>query len=68
MPSRHSSCVMALTGSRGCREGAESTFSKSSEKLYEYFQDYRLELALEEITRKTRVAADAATIETIFTN
>ncbi|WP_409288488.1 hypothetical protein [Pseudomonas sp. KCJK8927] len=42
--------------------------SESSEKLYEYFQDYRLELALEEISRKTHAAAEGATIETIFTN
>lgn len=49
------------------KNGGEE-ISESSEKLYEYFQDYRLELALEEITRKTHVAAEAATIETIFTN
>jgi hypothetical protein len=34
------------------KNGGEE-ISESSEKLYEYFQDYRLELALEEITRKT---------------
>ena len=37
------------------KNGGEE-ISESSEKLYEYFQDYRLELALEEITRKTHVA------------
>ncbi|MEE6443726.1 MULTISPECIES: hypothetical protein [Pseudomonas] len=49
------------------KNGGEA-ISESSEKLYEYFQDYRLELALEEITRKTHVVAEAATIETIFNN
>jgi hypothetical protein len=49
------------------KNGGEA-ISESSEKLFGYFQDYRLELALEEITRKTHVAAEAATIETIFTN
>ncbi|MBC3450860.1 hypothetical protein HU745_07315 [Pseudomonas mosselii] len=38
------------------------------ENLHEYFQSYRRELALEKMTRKTRVTLAPATLETIFSN
>ncbi len=34
----------------------------------EYFESYRMELALESISRTTDIAVNAATLETIFTN
>ncbi|MBA6113519.1 MULTISPECIES: hypothetical protein [Pseudomonas] len=49
------------------KNGGEE-ISETLEKLYEYFQDYRLELALEEISRKTDVISEPATLESIFTN
>ncbi len=49
------------------KNGGEA-ISESLEQLYDYFQDYRLELALEEITRKTHVVAEPPTLETIFNN
>ena len=36
--------------------------------MFEYMQSYRLELALEEIRRKTEVKVVPATLETIFTD
>lgn len=37
-------------------------------KLFDHLQTYRIELALEEIRRKTDVKASPVTIDTIFTN
>jgi hypothetical protein len=39
----------------------------SHEELYQRLQDYRIELALEEVHRKTEVKYEAATLATIFT-
>ena len=38
------------------------------DKLFEHMQDYRIELALEEVRRKTDVSPEPATLESIFTN
>ncbi|MBD9634615.1 hypothetical protein [Pseudomonas sp. PDM19] len=38
------------------------------EDLFRHFEDYRLELALEQVRRKTDVKAEPATLATIFTN
>lgn len=42
--------------------------SISMDKLFEHMQDYRIELALEEVRRKTDVSPEPATLESIFTN
>lgn len=38
------------------------------EDMYRYFQDYRIEIGLEEVSRRTDVKMSSATLETIFTN
>lgn len=38
------------------------------EDMFRYFEDYRIELALEALRRRTSVQAEPATIESIFTN
>ncbi|WP_414867112.1 hypothetical protein [Pseudomonas donghuensis] len=40
----------------------------SLDEMFEYIECYRIELALEEIRRKTDFKAEPATIATIFTN
>ena len=40
----------------------------ADEDLFAHFQDYRIEVALEEVNRKTSIKSTSATIETIFTN
>lgn len=40
----------------------------SMEDVFRYFEDYRFELALEALRRRTSVQAGPATIESIFTN
>ena len=41
---------------------------ESMEDMFRYFEDYRIELALEVVRRKTSVQTGPATIESIFTN
>jgi hypothetical protein len=41
---------------------------ESMEDMFRYFEDYRIELALEVVRRKTCVQAEPATIKNIFTN
>lgn len=41
---------------------------ESMEDMFRYFEDYRVELALEALRRRTIVQAEPATIKTIFTN
>lgn len=38
------------------------------EELFEHFKNYRIELALEEIKRRTDMKSTPATLETIFSN
>jgi hypothetical protein len=38
------------------------------EDMYRYFQDYRIEIGLEEVSRRTDIKMSPATIDTIFTN
>lgn len=40
----------------------------SESTLFRYLHDYRVEIALEEISRKTDFSITPATVETIFTN
>lgn len=40
----------------------------SLEEMFKHYEDYRIELALEEIRRKTGVQTESATIASIFTN
>ncbi|MBB32023.1 MAG: hypothetical protein V7751_02600 [Pseudoalteromonas distincta] len=40
----------------------------SLEKVFRNFEDYRLELALEEISRVTHIKTGPATLDSIFTN
>lgn len=40
----------------------------SMEKMFRNFEDYRLELALEEISRVTHIKTEPVTLDTIFTN
>lgn len=42
--------------------------SYSVDQIFDYFMGYRIELALEEIRRKTEIFVDPATLENIFTN
>lgn len=42
--------------------------SLSFEELWDYFQQYGIELGLESVARKTEVKYEPATIETIFRN
>lgn len=39
---------------------------ESMEDMFRYFEDYRIELALEVVRRRTSVQAEPATIESIF--
>jgi hypothetical protein len=43
-------------------------FELSTEEMFRYFEDYQMELAFEEISRKTEIKATSATLSTIFTN
>ena len=49
------------------KSGGDSV-EASLEEMLRYFEDYRIELALEEIRRKTDVKTEPATIATIFSN
>ncbi|RMR41689.1 hypothetical protein ALP86_03881 [Pseudomonas amygdali pv. mori] len=49
------------------KKGGEEV-QASMDEMFKYFEDYRIELALEEIRRKTDFKTEPATIETIFTN
>ena len=42
--------------------------TESFDKMFEYFERFRLEIALEEVRRKTDLEVEPATIETIFTD
>ncbi|MDT4881401.1 hypothetical protein FQZ97_1172590 [compost metagenome] len=65
--SQFSLVVGALLGILfGKNPGAE--VSVPLDTMFEYMQSYRLELALEEIRRKTEVKVVPATLETIFTD
>lgn len=46
----------------------QSEIQMSSDDLFGYLQDYRIELALEEVRRQTDTKPSPASIETIFTN
>jgi hypothetical protein len=37
------------------------------EELGQYLSDFRIEVALEQVTRRTNVSANRATVQTIFT-
>ena len=41
---------------------------ESMDTIFDHMQSYRVELALEEVRRKTDVKADPVTLESIFTN
>lgn len=49
------------------KKGGEEV-QASMDEMFKCFEDYRIELALEEIRRKTDFKAEPATIATIFTN
>lgn len=49
------------------KNGGEAV-SYGLEEMFENFQNYRIELALEEINRKTDMKSAPATLQTIFTN
>lgn len=49
-------------------KNSDKEIKASMEEIFKHFEDYRIELALEEIRRKTDVKAEPATITTIFTN
>jgi hypothetical protein len=40
----------------------------SEDELFERFVDYRMEIALEEVNRRTDIKCTSATLKTIFTN
>lgn len=40
----------------------------SPDEMYTFFQDYRIELSLEEVSRKTDIKCAPATLNTIFTD
>jgi len=44
----------------------QKSMSVPAEDMFEYLQAYMLELALEEVSRKTDVSVNTATLETIF--
>lgn len=46
----------------------EHKVQASMDEILKYFEDYRIELALEEVRRRTDLKAEPATITTIFTN
>ena len=48
-------------------DGTRSALEVSYEQLHSYFEMYRVELALEQIHRKTNVKYNAATLDTILT-
>lgn len=58
--------VAALVHVLLAKYGHEKTVI-GTEELHEYFQQYRIELALEGIRRYTEMKLPAATIDTIFT-
>jgi hypothetical protein len=43
-------------------------FEVSEDKLFEHFVDYRIEVALEEVNRRSDIKSTSATLATIFTN
>jgi len=49
------------------KQGADE-LTVSEEAMFARFQDYRIELGLEEVHRKTEVKYEPATLATIFTN
>jgi hypothetical protein len=51
-----------------CAKLGTEGVNMSHEELYQRLQDYRIELALEEVHRKTEVKYEAATLVTIFTH
>ncbi|TMN16129.1 hypothetical protein [Pseudoxanthomonas sp. X-1] len=44
------------------------TATVSQDDLVRFFHDYRMEIALEQVSRSTRTQMSPATLETIFTN
>jgi len=50
----------------GKSRGAEISYS--IEQMFDFFMDYRVELALEEVRRKTEIFIGPATLDNIFTN
>lgn len=55
--------LLILDAKRGGKE-----LRVSYEELEKRFQDYRIELALEEVHRRTEVKYEPATLQTIFSN
>lgn len=52
---------------RGKYESCDDAVEVSYEEMFSYFHQYRVEMCLEEIRRKTDIQSDPATLETIFT-
>ena len=48
------------------KRGGATELSVPVQDMFEYTQSYMIELALEEVSRKTDIRANAATLETIF--
>lgn len=55
--------IHILSGKLGRRH-----FEFSVDKLFEYYCDYRIEINLEIVNRKTNIKIEPATLETIFTD
>lgn len=55
--------IHILTGKTG-----RSQMEVPIDDLFNHFQNYRIEIALENVSRKTDVKAEPATLETIFAN
>lgn len=60
--------VLHILMAKESQDTSDYSFEISTETLFKYFQEYRIEIALESIRRNTEIKSNPATIETIFTN
>ena len=51
-----------------CSKSGGEAITVSQDKLFDHLCDYRIELGLEEIRRKTDLGNEPASLQTIFTN
>lgn len=59
---------LALIGHILTTKNGGKEMSVTWEELFKHFNDYRIEIALEEVSRRTDIKSNPATLETIFSD
>lgn len=66
--SSYMSGPLALIGRILVGKAGDTEVTVPAEDLMHHFEDYRIEIAIETVSRRTHMKANAASLETIFSN